>query len=271
MLSHFRQPVRACAKHARFSWMCAAVIILVASPSFGSTISVGALNNWQWNGFTRTSFSKTKATTQPVSSTSTTSSSSSTATAPRLTYSALSASADSQSASLAGLVYYDANANGTVDSSDWAIYDAKVTLKWDTNSSLVVYTGSDGTFKFSGLSAGTYSVNLGISDTNPGDNFRGTMTDADGNDVTTGLGTVNPNSFTNVVLGDGYKGINYTFAQLSYPSSLITKRLYTLNGSGIKHTPESPVPEPGSLLLLAVAGMFLGGFTWRRCRKHSSY
>ncbi len=267
MFSQLRKPVWACARHARFVSLCTGAMILFASTSLGSTISVGTLNSWQWNGFTRTSFSKPKTTTSSTSSTSTTSSSS-TASASKLTYSTLAASStDSQSASLAGLVYYDANANGSVDSSDWAIYDAKVTLKWDTNSSLVVYTGSDGSFKFTGLVAGTYSINLGIDDTKPGKNFKGTMTDADGNDIPTGLGTVNPNSFTDIVLGDGYKGINYTFAQLAYPASLITKRLYTLNGSGIKHTPESPVPEPGSLVLLTVAGMVLGGFTWRRCRK----
>jgi len=168
VFSQLRKPVWACARHARFVSLCTGAMILIASTSLGSTISVGTLNNWQWNGFTRTSFSKSKTTTSATSSTiksSATTSSSSTASPSKLTYSALAASTDSQSASLAGLVYYDANANGTVDSSDWAIYDAKVTLKWDTNSSLVVYTGSDGTFKFSGLVAGTYSINLGIDDT----------------------------------------------------------------------------------------------------------
>jgi len=271
VFSQFSKPVWACAKSAHFLCICVGVCVFVASSALGSTISVGTLNNWQWNGFTRTSFSKSKTAANSASSNSVTtisSKKSAAVSASSLTYSALSAnSTDSQSGSLAGLVFYDANANGKIDSSDWAIFDAKVTLKWDTGSSLVAYTGSDGAFRFTGLSAGTYSVNLGIDDSDPGQNLRGTMTDADGKSITTGLGTVHDNSFSDIVLGDGYKGINYTFTQLAYPASLITKRLYTISNNGVKHTPESPVPEPGSLVLLTVAGMSIGGIAWRRCRK----
>jgi hypothetical protein len=52
---------------------------------------------------------------------------------------------------------------------------------------------------------------------------------------------------------------------LVYPKNLVSKRILINTDPGLHHT--TPVPEPGSLALLAVAGLVFGGFS--RCRRSS--
>jgi hypothetical protein len=259
VISQLWRPTPACARHVRHAWSCVGVILLLATPALSDTIS--SYNSWQWNGFSRSSSSSASSS----STASVTSLATSTATS-SLTYSVSGAAFGlGGTASLSGLVYYDEDKSSTLNSSDWAISGAKVLLNQSGNDdvTLVAYTNTDGTYKFTELPIGTYAIALSISDSDPGTNPIGKLFDSDGNAMP--AGTVGTDTFTEIVLGDGYKGSDYNFSQLTYPSSLISKRLLPNTDPGIFHV--DVVPEPGSLALLAVAGLFFGGLTWRRCWK----
>ena len=70
---------------------------------------------------------------------------------------------------------------------------------------------------------------------------------------------------TSIQLADGYQGVNYDFAQLVYPTQLISRRMLLNTTPGIY--PTTPLPEPGTLALAAMAGLSLAGLTWRERRK----
>ena len=100
----------------------------------------------------------------------------------------------------------------------------------------------------------------------PGQPSVGQLADAAANILNTGTGTASgQDSITGIVLGDGYTGINYDFPQSLYPSDLISKRMLLNLDPGVSHTPgPSVVPEPSSIVLLAlvlfvVGGVLLGG------------
>ncbi|MEN6406907.1 MAG: SdrD B-like domain-containing protein [Thermoguttaceae bacterium] len=170
---------------------------------------------------------------------------------------------------MAGLIFYDANGNDTADNSDWALSGAEVVLsKSGSDTKICLYTGTDGSYKFTDLPVGIYTVSLILSDSDSGTNSLGTLLDSSGSVVSTGRGTVGTDTFTGIDLESGYSGENYNFSQLSYPASLVTKRLLTNINPGLHHitvTP-SPVPEPGTMALLVVGGLCIGGMAWRRRR-----
>ena len=84
--------------------------------------------------------------------------------------------------SILGYVYLDVNDNGTPDPTDWAIIGAKVgiSLQGSTDVS-IVYSKDDGSYTFSGLTAGTYLVTMLTPCTKPGKTTLGVLRDADGN------------------------------------------------------------------------------------------
>ncbi len=176
------------------------------------------------------------------------------------------------SASLSGVVYFDANGNGVRDSGDWAIRDAIVSLmSASTSTVLIATTDQNGAYTFTNLPADDYTVTLMTPSSVPGPANVGTLTDAGGSPVFTGLGVaVGTNSIANIQLGDGYTGATYDFGQLVYPTSLISKRMLLNQNPGVPHTPDAPpppippVPEPGTIALLAVAGICFTGFRWQR-------
>jgi hypothetical protein len=60
-------------------------------------------------------------------------------------------------------------------------------------------------------------------------------------------------------------GVDYNFAEAAYPFSLISKRMLIGGDPGIIHT----VPEPGTLVLLVIAGLIVGSLAWRSAWRQS--
>jgi hypothetical protein len=170
--------------------------------------------------------------------------------------------------SLSGVVYYDANFNGVRDSSDWAIRDAIVSLTAaSTDTVLIATTDANGAYTFKNLTADDYTITLLTPSTAPGVTNVGLLTDVNGSPVFTGLGVAINESIADIQLKDGYTGVTYDFGQYTYPTNLISKRMLLNENPGIPNTPDAPlppVPEPGTLSLLAVAGLCLTGFVRRR-------
>ncbi|WP_167075095.1 SdrD B-like domain-containing protein [Massilia aquatica] len=106
-------------------------------------------------------------------------------------------------ASIRGAVYFDANSNGLRDSGEPPFPGVTVRLVGPTPRTVV--TGADGTFVFTGLMAGNYS----IVETQPGGVD-------DGVDAAGSLGgTINApkNSIGNITLAPGAAGVNYLFGE----------------------------------------------------------
>jgi len=254
--SQLWRPTPACAPRAGSLILCAGLVVLLAAPVSGAPIS--SYNSWQWGGFSRSSSSSAASSSSAKLLAAASAASTSTS---ALTYSVSGAVFGDGTAKLSGLVYYDEDKDSKPDSSDWAISGAQVTLSMSgSETTLVAYTNSKGEYAFVDLPAGTYSINLNITDSDPGKNVIGKLFDSNGKAVSVGVGTVGADSVMDIVLADGYKGVNYNFTQLAYPVSLITKRLLTYYDPGIYHT----VPEPGSMVLLAMAGLCLVGLLARR-------
>ena len=266
MVPQSRRPVWACAQHVRQLGLCVGVLFWFAAPTLGDVIN--SYTSWQRNGFSSSASAASSSTSFSTTTLSATVDSS-VSVFSTTTVRASGAVFGSGDGTLAGLVYYDGNGSDTADNSDWALPGAKVTLSMVGSDTVIsMYTGTDGSYTFTDLPSGTYTIALVLSDSDPGTNTLGTLLDSSGEVVETGQGTVGTDQFTGIVLGSGYSGENYNFSQLSYPASLVTKRLLTTIDPGMHHinvTP-SPVPEPGTVTLLAIAGLCLGGALWRRRR-----
>jgi hypothetical protein len=267
------RPARACAPHVWNMGLCIGAVLVLAVPALSDNISANSSGTWQWNGssWSLIAASDTAATaTAPSPSLDSLSSSASTfaaspstlaasisSTTPLATTSAVA----SGTATVSGFVYVDTNNDGIIETNDWAVMDARVSLtKSDgTGTPIVVCSGKDGAYTFSGVAPGDYSVTLLTSSNQPGKETTGTVR-KNGIVVATILGT--DDSFLNISLEDGDSGAGFDFAQLAYPVGAYTKRIFMGDNPGILHT----VPEPGSLVLLAIAGLFLGGLAWRSRR-----
>ncbi|NLF09815.1 MAG: PEP-CTERM sorting domain-containing protein [Pirellulaceae bacterium] len=161
--------------------------------------------------------------------------------------------------SLSGYVFFDENANGKMDYTDWAILDVKLKLTLqDNGASWSTYTdSSNGYFIFDGLVPGTYGISLLTEFSKPGLLIMGQLYDAQGQQLPN-PGEQSDNGFINIVLENGDFGINYAFCESEYPVGAVSKRL--LISGGPKHT----VPEPATFALLAIAGLMLGASSLRR-------
>ena len=239
------QARRACGLWTSFAVIC---LCLVASTAFGETLS--SYNSWQWNGFTRTTSPSSHNTASQSSSSSSLISAGSSLTNPVTTI--------ISGASLAGTIYYDVDADGVRDSTDWAIRYANVSLSLAGSTATSTYrTGKDGAYTFAGLNAGTYTVTLTTVSDSGGTTSAGTINGTA--DTTAIRGAV---TISEIVLATDAVAINYDFAQYAYPICLISKQLLMADDPGIEHT--DPVPEPNTLALFSVAGLLLVGFAWRR-------
>lgn len=269
MAPYRETPVSACAFGVRWVLGCVAICLTATLAS----AEVVGYNSWQMNGFTRTALPPTPN-SAPVSLLASLLSSSSWAPENIVSASSVDSVVDSSDAiaSLSGVVYFDANYNGVRDSGDWAIRDAILSLtSASSDTVLIATTDTDGKYTFAKLAADNYTITLLTQAAAPGVTQEGILTDAAGDPVFTGLGVPVGQSIANIQLGTGYTGVAYDFGQNSYPTNLVSKRMLLNEGSGVNHTddpPERPtppvVPEPGTLALLAVAGLCVTGFSRRR-------
>jgi hypothetical protein len=160
--------------------------------------------------------------------------------------------------SLSGFVYLDANGNGVRENSDWSIADANVELTAkDSSIDLHATTDSGGSYSFQNLPAGTYMITLLTPSAEPGP-------------VSVPLGgsgqAFGQVGIVEIRLDDGHHGDNYDFPQLVYPTNLISKRMLLNSNPGIVRITTAVISEPGTLALVAVAGVLFGGLKWRRRR-----
>jgi protocatechuate 3,4-dioxygenase beta subunit len=137
-------------------------------------------------------------------------------------------------ASLAGSVYVDTNNNGARDNSEAGISGDTVTLTgadFQGNAiSVTQPTGTDGSYHFTNLSPGTYTLKQ--------DQPSGYL---DGKDtIGSQGGTVGLDQFTNINLGAGVQGVNNNFGELK-PSSLAGFVYLDSNNNGVKDAGESGI------------------------------
>lgn len=294
MTSQFWRPTRECAQRICFVWSSVGAVLLLATPALCDAVRVNPYNSWRWNGFSWSpppvdATLKTASATSSVGSSSSlgsnpwrsagslrTTQSTSTDPLSSLVFSALADTGVSPSAaaggSLAGYVYVDNNSSGSMDTNDWAIVDAEISLSLNGASEPLgsVRTNKDGSYSFNSLVAGIYSVTMLSPCSMPGKDTTFTIRDKDGVEVPAKMAAVDAtvqDTFSNIDLSTpGDTGQKFNFAELVYPLSLVSKRLLIGDDPGIIHT----VPEPGTLVLLAIAAVCFGGLACRRCRRSAA-
>ncbi len=133
--------------------------------------------------------------------------------------------------SLAGIVFADANNNGTQDTGETGIAGVTVKLTGTSNGAAVTKTattGTDGTYTFTNLGPGTYTV----TETQPAGYLDGIET------VGTAAGTATDNTFTGIALTSGTAATGYLFAEQPAPDLVVALA-------------SSPArPKPGALVTL---------------------
>lgn len=107
-------------------------------------------------------------------------------------------------ASISGFVYYDLNGNGVRDSGDLGIQGVTITLRRQGAADVTTTTAADGSYRFSGLVAGRYSV----IETQPA-GFE------DGTDTIGNAGGTNPadNVFAEIALTGTQTALGYNFGE----------------------------------------------------------
>lgn len=150
--------------------------------------------------------------------------------------------------SLSGAVYVDVNKNGLMDAADYALADAQVSIfAAGSNTPLATVTcGADGTYHFENLPIGTFTVKMTTPVADAGQNVNNghMILDKDGTTIV-GIGTIGAagqNVYTNVALGDGQSGVNFNFAEGTYPVGLLSARLLLNTSEGVVHA------TPGAVL-----------------------
>jgi hypothetical protein len=237
-------------------------ILLLATSAMAEPIGVASYDSWQWNGFARAAPSGSAATNAvmmpSLMSDAASSPSSSASSFSLLSYLATANSGGSVSAdpiaSISGYVYLDANDNGIMDTSDWGISGAVIQLSSQGSTDVTIaYSKPDGSYTFTGLAGGTYSVTMLTPCCQPWKLTVGVLQDSSGNSLPPGTAT--EDQFTDIVMAASDKGTDYNFSDAVYPVAAYSKRLLIDDG-GVIHT----VPEPGPLVLLTTGGLILGGF-----------
>jgi len=234
----------------RRACLCAGAFALLAAPALGDTIGAAGYSSWQWQGVSwspppgaSTAITSPTATAPSAQSNALTlgegsgndstysywqwhgvsysgpsaSSSSGAASSP------YSASVDpfvgnNGTASLSGYVYVDVNNNHTMNSGDWAIADATITLTEVGSSTPLasVLSSQNGAYSFLGLAAGAYTLAMVTPTNDPGQDSGQSRAILDpGGQLVSLTDTVEQNAYVGITLGDGDTGTNFNFAELT--------------------------------------------------------
>lgn len=126
------------------------------------------------------------------------------------------------SGKISGVIYYDKNHNGVMDGDDYIIAGAKVSIMLAGYSTPVatVYTAADGSYHFSNLPAGNFSINLETTGGGSGkDTGKGQMIlDKNGNIISIGTnGAAQQDAYRNVSLGNAQTGTTSISPNLPIP------------------------------------------------------
>lgn len=165
-----------------------------------------------------------------------------------------------QGASLAGLVYVDANDNGMQDAGETVIPDVLLTLGGldarGNTVNLVTRSRADGTFRFSGLAGGTYDLTqthpAGVLDGRETAGSSGGTVDNSGFDTTPAH-----NRIAAIALAPGAQATGYLFGERPAPrqGNLFGRVYLDSNGNG-----RADADEPGIAgVVLHLEGQTLGG------------
>ena len=152
-----------------------------------------------------------------------------------------------KAASIAGFVYLDTNNSGLKDSAEAGIAGVTVTLKDAGGTTLkTAQSAADGSFSFTGLSAGTYS----LVEAQPASYLDGKETSGSASGVTS-----TNDQITGIALAPGADVTGYLFGELPAASGTISGKVYVdFDGS----TTQSGT-EPGvSGVTLALTGRDIG-------------
>lgn len=140
-----------------------------------------------------------------------------------------------ESAALSGFVYHDANENGVFDSGEEAIGSVAVTLLDSTGATIATrQTGPDGSYAFTGLRAGSYTV----IETQPRGWIDGR--DSAGQIGGTTVGVAGNDRITQVALKWGDKGVHYDFGELK-PVSISGYVYHDRSNDGVRDPGEEAI------------------------------
>ncbi|MFM2087898.1 MAG: hypothetical protein RLZZ237_2767, partial [Pseudomonadota bacterium] len=145
-----------------------------------------------------------------------------------------------KASSLSGFVYLDLNDNGQMDAGETGIADVTVTLTGDNGFSRSTASAADGSFRFEGLSAGTYT----LVETQPALYLDGRETagDAGGTVDNRSFGPApEQNSITGIALPIASKSSGYLFGERLLQGKVGGVVYVDLNNDGIRNDGEQGI------------------------------
>jgi uncharacterized repeat protein (TIGR01451 family) len=145
---------------------------------------------------------------------------------------------------ISGRVWFDADNDGLLDATESGISAQTLQLTGTTAAgvtvSLSVITGADGSYAFSGLPPGTYSVSQPVQ---PAGTFNGQTLAGTAGGTATGLATL-PSAINGIVLGAGASSLNNNFAETG--GSAISGRVWLdVNDNGAIDAGEAGIAGVG--------------------------
>jgi protocatechuate 3,4-dioxygenase beta subunit len=144
---------------------------------------------------------------------------------------------------LSGSVYLDANNNGALDSGEQGVQGVTITLTGTDATgkaiNVTTTTGSDGSYRFTGLLSGTYQ----ITETPPSALLDGKdLTVGTVNGITNGSYTAVLHQYGQVLLSGGASGVNYNYGEVQ-PASVQGTVYFDANSNGSLDAGEPGIPN----------------------------